>query len=74
MLLCMINVIKDLLLLFDNVTLDIGTSINVNVITSIFAIFECCYYWLNKQVAQQSQLKEYGGPSIPQSEGKCGHP
>ena len=42
MILCMINVIKDLLLLFDNMTLDFVTIINVNVITSIFAIFECC--------------------------------
>ena len=65
MILCMFNVIKDLWLLFDNVTLDFGTIINVNVITSIFVIFECCYYWLNKQVARQMKLKEYGGPWIP---------
>ena len=51
MILCMINVIKDLWLFFDNVTLDFGTIINVNVITIIFAIFECHYYWLNKQLA-----------------------
>ena len=50
------------------------TIINVNVITSIFAIFECCYYWLNKQLAQKRKLKEYGGPWIPQSEGEWGHP
>ena len=65
MLICMINVIKDLWLLFDNVTLDFGTIINVNFITSIFAIFECCYYWLNTQLAQQMKLKEYWGPWIP---------
>ena len=41
MLLCIINVIKDLWLLFDNMTLDFGTIINVNV-TRISAIFECC--------------------------------
>ena len=29
---------------------------------------------LNKQLAQQMKLKEYGGPWIPQSEGKWGHP
>ena len=50
-------------------TLDFGTIININVITSIIAIFECCYYWLNKQMAQQMKLNEYGGPWIPQSEG-----
>ena len=44
MLICMINVIKDLLLLFDTVTLDFGTIINGNVITSMFAIFKCCCY------------------------------
>ena len=60
MILCMINLIKDLWLMFDNVTLDFGIIINVNVITSIFAIFECCYYWLNKQLTQQRKLKEYG--------------
>ena len=42
MLLCMINLIKNLLLMFDNMTLDIGTIINVNVITRLSAIFECC--------------------------------
>ena len=73
MLLCMINVIKDLWLLFDNVTLDFGTIINVNVITSIFAIFDYCYYWLNKQLAQQMHLNGYGGPWIPQSGGEGGH-
>ena len=30
--------------------------------------------WLNKQLAQQRKLKEYGGPWIPQSEGEWGHP
>ena len=65
----MINAIKDLWLLFDNITLDFDTIINVNVISSIFAIFEFCYYWLNKQLDQQRKLKEYGGPWIPQSEG-----
>ena len=74
MILCMINVIKDLWLLFDNVTLDFGTIINVNVITSIFAIFKCCYYWLNKQLDQQRKLKEYGVPWVPQIEGEWGHP
>ena len=69
MILCMINVIKDLWLLFDNVTLDFGTIINVNVITDMFSIFECCYYWLKKKPVQQRKLKEYGGPWIPQSEG-----
>ena len=48
MLLCMINLFKELWLMFDNVNLDVGTIINVNVITNIFAIFECHYYWLNK--------------------------
>ena len=42
MLLYMINLIKDLLLMFDNMTLDFGTTIDVNGITSIYAIFECC--------------------------------
>ena len=42
MLICMINLIKELLLMFDNMTLDFGTTINVNVITSIDALFECC--------------------------------
>ena len=65
MILYMINVIKHLWLLFDNVTLDFVTFINVNVITDIFCIFEYCYYWLNKQLAQQRKLKEYGGPWIP---------
>ena len=69
MIICMINVIKYLWLLFDNMTLYFGTIINVNVITSIFSIFECCYYWLNKQLDQQRKLNEYGGPWIPQSEG-----
>ena len=72
MLLCMINLIKDLWLMFDNVTLEFGTIINVNVITIIFSIFECCYHWLNKQLTQQRKLKEYGGPWIPQSEGGVG--
>ena len=53
----MINLIKELLLMFDNMTLDFGTIINVNVITNIFVIFECCYYYLNKQLAQQRELK-----------------
>ena len=69
MFVCMVNVIKDLWSLFDNVTLDFGIIIKINVINEIIAIFECCYYWLNKQLAQQGQLKEYGGPWIPQSEG-----
>ena len=56
MFLCMINVIKDLWSLFDNVTLDFGIIININVINEIIAIFECCYYWLNKQLAQQRKL------------------
>ena len=30
--------------------------------------------WLNKQLAQQRKLNEYGGPWIPQSEGGWGHP
>ena len=51
MLLFVINVINDLWLLFDNLTLEFSTIINVNVITSIFVIFECCYYWLNKRMA-----------------------
>ena len=38
----MINLIKDLLLMLDTMTLDFGTTINVNVITSIYALFECC--------------------------------
>ena len=42
MLLLMINLIKDLLLMFDNMTLYFGTIINVNVITRISTIFECC--------------------------------
>ena len=42
MLLCMINLIKDLLLMFDNLTLDFGTTINANVITNIYALFQCC--------------------------------
>ena len=42
MLLCMINVIKELWLLFDNMTLDFVTIINYNVITRIYAIVECC--------------------------------
>ena len=33
---CVINLIKDLLLM------DFGTTINVNVISSIYALFECC--------------------------------
>ena len=74
MLLCMINFIKDLLLMFDNMTLDFDTIINVNDIISIFVIFECCYYWLNKQMDQQRKLKEYGWPWIPQREGEWGHP
>ena len=41
-LLFMINLIKDLLLMFDNMTLYFGAIINVNVITRISAIFECC--------------------------------
>ena len=73
MLLCMINVIKDLWLLLDKVTFEFSTIINVNVITIIFVIFECFYYALNKKLAQQRQLKEYGGPCIPQSEEERGH-
>ena len=42
MLLCMINLIKDLLLMFDNMTLEFGTTIDVNGITKIYAIFEYC--------------------------------
>ena len=41
-LLPMINLIKDLLLMFDNMNLYVGTIININVITRISAIFECC--------------------------------
>ena len=40
----MINVIKYLCSLFDNVTLDFVTIININVINDTIAIFECCYY------------------------------
>ena len=40
--LCMINLIKDLLLMFNNMTLYFGIIINVNSITRIFVIFECC--------------------------------
>ena len=69
MLLFIINVIKGLWFMFDNMTLYFGTIINANVITSIFTIFECCYYWLNKQLAQQRKLKGYGGPWIPEIEG-----
>ena len=65
MIICMINVIKDLWLLFDNMNFHFGTIINVDVITNIIAIFECCYYWLNKQRAQQRKLKDYGGPWNP---------
>ena len=43
----MMNLIKDLLLIFDNMTLYFGVIINVNVITRIFVIFECCE-WLIK--------------------------
>ena len=64
----MMNLIKDLLLMFYNMTLYFGAIINVNVITRISAIFECCYYGLNKQLAQKRKLKEYGGPWIPQIE------
>ena len=42
MLLCMINLIKYLLLMFVNMTLDFGATIDVNGITSIYAIFEYC--------------------------------
>ena len=42
MLLYMINLIKDLLLMFDNMILDFATTIDVNGITSIYAIFEYC--------------------------------
>ena len=38
----MMNLIKDLLLMFDNMTLYVGIIINVNVITRISVIFECC--------------------------------
>ena len=41
-LLCMINLINGLLLMFDNMTLYFGAIMNVNVITRISAIFECC--------------------------------
>ena len=56
MLLFIINVIKDLWLLFDNATLDFNNIINVNVIIGIISIFECCYYWLNKQLDHQRKL------------------
>ena len=36
------DLIKDLLLMFDNMTFYFGAIINVNVITRISAIFECC--------------------------------
>ena len=36
------NLIKDLLLMFDKMTLYFGVIINVNVITRIFVSFECC--------------------------------
>ena len=42
MLLYMINLIKDLLLIFDNMTLHFDPTIDVNVITSIYVMFECC--------------------------------
>ena len=74
MLLCMINFIKELLLLLENVTLEFDTIINVNVITNILAIFECCYYMIKKKLAQQRKLKEYEGPWVPQSYGEWGHP
>ena len=38
----MINLIKDLLLMSDIMTLYFGAIINVNVITRIFVLFECC--------------------------------
>ena len=38
----MMNLIKHLLLMFDNMTLYFGVTINVNVITTISVIFECC--------------------------------
>ena len=53
----MINVIKDLWLLFVNVTLDFSTIVNVNVITNILATFECCYYWLRKKIGSTKEIK-----------------
>ena len=41
-LLLMINLIKDLLLMFDDMTFYFTTIINVSVITRISTIFECC--------------------------------
>ena len=38
----MTNLIKYLLLMFDNLTLYFGVIINVNIITRISVIFECC--------------------------------
>ena len=38
----MINLIKDLLLMFDDMTFYFTTIINVSVITRISTIFECC--------------------------------
>ena len=38
----MMNLIKDLLLMFDHMTLYFDVIINVNVITRISAMFECC--------------------------------
>ena len=29
---------------------------------------------MDKQLAQQRKIKEYGGPCIPQSEGEWGYP
>ena len=74
MFLCMINAIKDLWSLFDNVALYFGIIVNINVINDIIVTFECYYYWLNKQLARQRKLKEYGGPWIAQSEGEWRHP
>ena len=42
LLLFMINLISDLLLMFDDMTLYFGAITNVNVITRISTIFECC--------------------------------
>ena len=38
----MMNLIKELLLMFDNMTFYFGIIINVNFITRISVIFECC--------------------------------
>ena len=61
MFLCMINVSKDLWSLFDNVTLEFGTIININVINDIIVIFWMLLLLIKSTTGSRKETKRVSG-------------